>query len=128
MDYCINNVEDLEILRQAIGELIVLRSRENHIANPEAVLQVTMKFLEQGYMPNCKAGVRFLVVMPDGSLVPCSLHRNKYSTQKEMMENFSRNNQCGGCYVAIRSYSELSILSQMKNVPKYSKRLFARNF
>lgn len=128
MDYCINNVEDLEILHQAIGELIVLRSRENHIANPEAVLQVTMKFLEQGYMPNCKAGVRFLVVMPDGSLVPCSLHRNKYSTQKEMMENFSRNNQCGGCYVAIRSYSELSILSQMKNVPKYSKRLFARNF
>ena len=126
-DYCINNGEDLEILRQAINELVILRKRDNHIANPEAVLLDTLKFLEQGYMPNCKAGIRFLVVMPDGSLVPCSLHRSKYSTREEMIENFSRTNQCGGCYVAIRSYSELSILSQMKNIPKYGKRVFVRN-
>jgi len=125
--YCINNGEDLEILRQAINELVILRKRDNHIANPEAVLLDTLKFLEQGYMPNCKAGIRFLVVMPDGSLVPCSLHRSKYSTREEMIENFSRTNQCGGCYVAIRSYSELSILSQMKNIPKYGKRVFVRN-
>ena len=126
-DYCINNGEDLEILRQAINELVILRKRDNHIANPEAVLLDTLKFLEQGYIPNCKAGIRFLVVMPDGSLVPCSLHRSKYSTREEMVENFSRTNQCGDCYVAIRSYSELSILSQMKNIPKYGKQVFARN-
>jgi len=126
-DYCINNGEHLEILRQAIKELIILRERDNHIANPEAVLLNTLKFLEQGYIPNCKAGIRFLVVMPDGSLVPCSLHRSKYSTREEMIANFSSTNQCGGCYVAIRSYSELSILSQMKNIPKYGKRVFARN-
>jgi MoaA/NifB/PqqE/SkfB family radical SAM enzyme len=124
-DYCINNGEDLEILRQAINELIMLRKQDSHIANPEAVLLDTLKFLEQGYMPNCKAGIRFLVVMPDGSLVPCSLYRSKYSTRKEMIEKFSRTNRCTGCYVAIRSYSELSFLSHMKNVPKYSKRLFA---
>ncbi len=126
-DYCINNAEDLEVLRQAINELVILRKRDNHIANPEAVLLDTLKFLEQGYIPNCKAGIRFLVVMPDGSLVPCSLHRSKYSTREEMVENFSRTNQCGDCYVAIRSYSELSILSQMKNIPKYGKQVFARN-
>jgi MoaA/NifB/PqqE/SkfB family radical SAM enzyme len=126
-DYCITDGEDLEILRQAINELVALRKRDNHIANPEDVLLDTLKFLEQGYMPNCKAGMKFLVVMPDGNLVPCSLHRSKYSTRKEMIENFSRNNRCGGCYVAIRSYSELSLLRQMKNIPKYSKQLFARN-
>jgi len=125
--YCISKREDLEILRQAINELILLRGQGNHIANPEHVLLDTLKFLEQGYMPNCKAGLRFLVVMPDGSLVPCSLHRNKYATQKGMIENFSRTNHCGGCYVAIRSYSELSFFSQMKNIPRYSKQLFARN-
>jgi len=124
-DYCINNGEDLEILRQAINELIMLRKQDSHIANPEAVLLDTLKFLEQGYMPNCKAGIRFLVVMPDGSLVPCSLYRSKYSTRKEMIEKFSRTNRCTGCYVAIRSYSELSFLSHMKNVPKYSRLLFA---
>lgn len=124
-DYCINNREDLEILRQAINELIILRKRDNHITNPEAVLLNTLKFFEQGYMPNCKAGIRFLVVMPDGSLVPCSLHRSKYSTREEMIENFSRTNQCGACYVAIRSYSELSFLREIKNIPTYSKLLFA---
>ena len=122
-DYCINNAEDLESLRQAINELVILRKRDNHIANPEAVLLDTLKFLEQGYIPNCKAGIRFLVVMPDGSLVPCSLHRNKYATRKEMIENFSRTNQCDNCYVAIRSYSEMSFLSHVKNLPKYIQQM-----
>jgi len=126
-DYCINDGEDLEILRQAINELIQLKEQTNHIANSKAVLLNTLKFFEQGYMPNCKAGIRFLVVMPDGGFTPCSLHRDSYSTQKEMIENFSRANQCGGCYVAIRSYSEPSLLRQLKDVPGYAKRVFASN-
>jgi MoaA/NifB/PqqE/SkfB family radical SAM enzyme len=124
-DYCLNNGEDLGILRQDINALVALRKRDNHIANPKAVLLNTLKFFEQGYMPNCKAGIRFLVVMPDGSLVPCSLHRSKYATQKEMVEKFSRTNQCSSCYLSLRSYSELSVLNQMKNIPYYTKRLSA---
>jgi MoaA/NifB/PqqE/SkfB family radical SAM enzyme len=124
-DYCLSNGEDLGILRQAINELVALRKRDNHIANPEAVLLNTLKFFEQGCMPDCKAGIRFLIVMPDGSLVPCSLHRSKYATQKEMVEKFSRTNQCSSCYLSLRSYSELSVLNQMKSIPYYTKRLFA---
>ena len=123
--YCLNNGEDLRVLRQAINELVALRKRDNHIANAEAILLNTLKFFEQGYMPDCKAGIRSLVVMPDGSLIPCSLHRNKYATQKEMVEKFSRTNRCSSCYLSLRSYSELSILNQMKNIPHYTKRLFA---
>jgi len=118
-DYCLNNGEDLEILRQAINELIILKKQNAHLVNPELTLRNTLKFFEQGYMSNCKAGIKFLVVMPDGSLVPCSLHRNKYATRKEMIEDFSRTNRCGSCYVAIRSYSEMSFLSHMKNLPQY---------
>jgi MoaA/NifB/PqqE/SkfB family radical SAM enzyme len=118
-DYCLNNGEDLGILRQAINELIILKRQGIYLTNPELTLRDTLKFFEQGHMPNCKAGIRFLVVMPDGSLVPCSLHRNKYGTRKEMIENFSRTNQCDNCYVAIRSYSEMSFLSHVKNLPKY---------
>lgn len=124
-DYCLNNGEDLGILRQAINELVALRKRDNHIANPEAILLNTLKFFEQSYMPDCKAGIRSLVVMPDGSLVPCSMHRSKYATQKEMVETFSRTNQCNSCYCGLRSYSELSFLNQMKSIPHYAKRLFA---
>ena len=118
-DYCLNYEEDLEILRQAISELIILKRQGIYLTNPELTLRDTLKFFEQGHMPNCKAGIRFLIVMPDGSLVPCSLHRNKYATRKEMIENFSRTNQCDNCYVAIRSYSEMSFLSHVKNLPKY---------
>jgi len=122
-DYCLNNGEDLEILRQAINKLIILKKQDAHLTNPELTLRDTLKFFEQGYMPNCKAGIRFLVVMPDGSLVPCSLHRSKYTTQKEMIEKFSRTNLCGSCYVAIRSYSEMSFLNHTENLPRYLRQM-----
>ena len=126
-DYCINSGEDLEILRQAINELVQLKEQTNYIANSKVVLLNTLKFFEQGYMPNCKAGIRFLVVMPDGVFVPCSLHRNTYPTQREMIHNFSRTNRCGGCYVAIRSYSEPSFWGQLKGIRGYGRLLFASN-
>jgi MoaA/NifB/PqqE/SkfB family radical SAM enzyme len=123
--YCLNNGDDLGVLRQTINELVALRKRDNHIANPTGILLNTLKFFEQGYMPDCEVGIRSLVVMPDGSLVPCSMHRSKYATQKEMVEKFSRTNQCNSCYCGLRSYSELSFLNHMQNIPHYTKRLFA---
>ena len=122
-DYCLNNGEDLEILRHAINELIILKKQGTHLVNPELTLRDTIKFFEQKYMPNCKAGIRFLVVMPDGSLVPCSLQRTKYATREEMLEKFSRTNRCGDCFVAIRSYSEMSFLSHTKNLPRYLRQI-----
>ena len=122
-DYCLNNGEDLEILRHAINELIILKKQGTHLVNPDLTLRDTLKFFEQKYMPNCKAGIRFLVVMPDGSLVPCSLQRTKYATREEMLEKFSRTNRCGDCFVAIRSYSEMSFLSHTKNLPKYLRQI-----
>jgi len=122
-DYCLNYEEDLETLRKAINELILLKKQGLQLVNPELTLRNTLQFFEQGYMANCQAGTRFLVVMPDGSLVPCSHHRNKYATRKEMLEKFPRTNRCGSCYVAIRSYSEMSFLSHVKNLPNYVRQL-----
>jgi MoaA/NifB/PqqE/SkfB family radical SAM enzyme len=124
--YCLDNGADLNFLRQAIGELISLTKNDMHLTNPELTLRDTLKFFEQGSMPNCRAGVKFLVVMPDGSLVPCSLHRNKYATREEMIERFSQSNECGDCYVAIRSYSEMSFLNQLKNLPTYMRQALFR--
>jgi len=118
-DYCLNNGEDLEILRQAIDELMILRRKNAHLVNPDLTLRDTVRFFEQGFVPDCKAGERFLVVTPAGSLVPCSLHRTKYATRNEIMKNFSQPNRCGKCYVAIRSYSEMSFFSHVKNLPGY---------
>ena len=122
-DYCLNDGEDLRIVRQAVDDVIALKKQSTRLANPERTLRDTLKFFEQGYMPNCKAGRRFLVVMPDGSLVPCSHHRSKYTSQKEMIKKFSRTNRCGNCYVAIRSYTEMSFLGQVKNIPRYTQHI-----
>ncbi len=122
-DYCLNDTGDLEILRRAIDELITLRKQNAHLVNPELALRDTVKFFEQGSMPNCKAGVSFLVAMPDGSLVPCSLHRIKYASRKEMIEEFSQTNRCGKCYVAIRSYGEMPFLSHARNIPRYLQQM-----
>jgi len=124
--YAINTPEDLAILRKTIYELMELTKRTNHITNSKAVLLDTIRFFELGYVPNCQAGIRFFVVMPDGAFVPCSLHRNRYSSQKEMIENFSRTNQCGGCYVAIRSYSDRSLWGLLKDAPTLAKHVLAR--
>lgn len=122
-DYCLKNGEDLGVLRQAINDLATLKRQGTCLANPEPNLRETLRFFEQGYIPNCRAGVRFLVVMPDGSLVPCSHHRSRYNTRQEMVEEFSRSNRCGDCYVAIRSYCEMSFLSQIRNLPKYAEHI-----
>jgi len=123
--YSISDEKDLELLRKTIYELIELKKRSNHITNSEIVLLNTIKFFEQGYMPHCQAGMRFLIVMPDGAFVPCSLHRQKYSNQRDMIENFTRVNRCGACYVSIRSYTDRSLWKLLKDALGYGKRLFA---
>ena len=117
--YSIRTGEDLEALRRAIEELITLKKQGFNIANPDNVLRRIVRFFEQGGVPNCRAGDKFLVVMPDGSLVPCSLHRTRYADRKDMLRRFSRTNRCSGCYVAIRSYSELSLVEHLKNGRTY---------
>ena len=125
-DYCLDTEEELETLRKTISGLLELQKHTDHIINPAAELRDTLKFFEQGgYMPGCKAGIRFLVVMPDGAFVPCAHHRQKYSSVKEMIAGFSRTNRCGDCYVSIRAYSDRSLWSQLRDIPTYSRRLFA---
>ena len=123
--YSINDAEALKLLRNNIYKLIELKKYSNCITNSDTVLLNTVKFFEQGYMPGCKAGISFFVVMPDGSFIPCSLHRHKFSNQKEMINNYSRTNKCGACWVSIRSYTDRSLLSLLKDMPVYTKRLWA---
>jgi MoaA/NifB/PqqE/SkfB family radical SAM enzyme len=122
-DYCLHKGEDLESLRQVIDKLVILTKQDTHVTNPECSLQNTLRFFEQGYMPNCMAGTRSFVVMPDGSLVPCAFRRTKYTTRREMMEGVAQTSKCGNCYVGIRSYCEMSFLSHVKNLPAYIRQL-----
>jgi len=126
-DYLISSEEDLAALRTTVDELVARSRRKKHIANPETVFRDTVRYFERGGMPGCKAGRCFFVVEPDGMLVPCSLHRQRFSTQEEMERVFTPGNTCGQCYVAIRSYTDRPMWRLvLQDVPRLARRLFDR--
>lgn len=100
--------EELPILRDQISQLLNMREKgEIPLLNPPSVLWKTYRFFKDGTIPGCKAGIRFLVVRPDGMLNPCSMFREEqYTRREDLIAGFSRKNRCGKCYVAIRAYSE----------------------
>jgi len=50
------------------------------------------------------------VVTADGALQPCSMQFHQYPLEKRalMASEFTSSNQCGECYVSIRSYLDKS--------------------
>lgn len=103
MEHFISSPEELEELRSSIAQLISLK-KNGRVLNYEWTLWGTYQYFENGTVPGCKAGRRFLVVTPDGQIQPCSMHKRTYSTRKEMLRAFLPTNTCGECYVAIRAY------------------------
>jgi len=114
MSYTISSAEDLARLRAAIDELQEMRKAGRSIRNTPAILENTYRFFSEGGIPGCKAGYRFLLVTPEGYHRPCAHKRLKFKSQKELIENFSSTNDCGGCYVAIRSYCDKSYFDLVK--------------
>lgn len=104
----ISSEEDLRTLRSAIDELQEMKRAGHRIRNTPAILENTYGFFRDGGVPGCKAGYRFLLVTPEGYFRPCAHKRLTCGSQKELIENFSRDNDCDGCYVAIRSYCDKS--------------------
>ena len=107
-EFFISSEEDLATLKQQIEALIRLKRRGWRILNSPYTLRSTYRFFRDEGVPRCPAGIGFLVVRPDGSLVPCSMKPNPrgYATQGQLVEQFTRSNRCGACFVAIRAYSD----------------------
>ncbi len=120
--YFISDEDDLETLRETIQDLIALKRETGTILNPVSMLSNIYTFFKNGGIPNCNAGRRFLVVRPEGTLNACSMYRDRrYKTQKEMLKDFSAHNECGGCYVAIRAYTDKSIRTLIKDAVGYAR-------
>lgn len=103
--HLITSPEDLRLLKRTLQELSTPGNSDGVIINSKFILTKTYEFFRDGHIPHCTAGQRFLVVRPDGYLNPCSMYPEPgYSTQEEILERFTRDNSCGKCWVAIRSY------------------------
>jgi glycosyltransferase involved in cell wall biosynthesis len=118
---CIQDEKEKKELREIFKELILLQEKTDFIVNSKNGILRFLKFLETGYIPKRQTDLSFLVVMPVGFFIPCSLRRIKFKNLEDLRKNFSVKNTCGGCYVAIRCYSEESIFDQIKKLPYYWK-------
>jgi MoaA/NifB/PqqE/SkfB family radical SAM enzyme len=64
------------------------------------------RFLTEGGIGGCQAGRRFLVINPDGRLTPCAMVMAYFDEQKDMLENFTKQNTCEACYISTRANTE----------------------
>lgn len=108
--YNLRHPEDTEKLSAIIDEMYSGGNGYHSVMNPERVMRRFNQFYKNGcYMPGCDNGRRFLIVNPDGRLTPCAMFfKKRYDSRKELIEQFSDKNDCGGCYIALRSNTEKS--------------------
>jgi len=113
-DYFISSPGELERLREIIDRLVGMKREGKRIANSVSILENTYRFFAEGRIDGCKAGYRFLLITPEGYYRPCAHKRLETGSQGELIETFSRGNDCGGCYVAIRSYCDKPFFSLVR--------------
>ena len=125
MDHYIRSADDLALLRRTLDELLTLKARNGRIANSPWTLSGIYDFFLHGTIPGCKAGRRFMVVTPTGGLRPCSMFEDTYTSHKAILKEWVPANNCGGCYVSIRSYLDASFWTLLKD--NLSNRVFNSN-
>lgn len=103
-DYDIREPQDLELLEKTINRLLTLKRNNGCIVNSDWTLTGTYQFFKNNGAPGCKAGIRYMVINPDGTMRPCSMYNCRYESLDEMYEEFVKDNSCDACYVSIRAY------------------------
>lgn len=93
-------------LRRSIEQVIDLKRRGKPVYTSERVMWRYYKFLTEGHVGGCQAGVRFLVVNPDGRMTPCAMVMAYFDDQPAMRQGFSAQNKCGMCYISTRANCE----------------------
>ncbi|MEJ2111029.1 MAG: radical SAM protein [Acidobacteriota bacterium] len=105
-DYFITTESQRATLKKELDQIKTRMDKSHWITNNQSTLDATLQYFLRGGAPDCKAGLRWLVVTSDGFLQPCSMQFKKYGLkeQAKMVREFTENNTCDQCYVSIRSY------------------------
>jgi MoaA/NifB/PqqE/SkfB family radical SAM enzyme len=107
-DLCISEPVDLADFRAVLDRLWEENRKATCLFSSAEVLDRYFAFFANGCSaPGCRAGVRSLVVNPDGSLCPCAMKKNDaFSTLEEMKRGFVSRNACDECYISLRANTE----------------------
>jgi len=105
LDYMIPP-EEIEELQDVLGRVREFKKMHGTVFTSDYVLGRIPEYFRKGGVPGCRAGDRFFVVNPDGTLSPCGLILRKYLSQREIRKRFLRSNSCDQCYTSIRANTE----------------------
>lgn len=103
-EFEIRDPDELALLKRTLDRLLEIKRSNGRVVNSDWTLTKTFDFFKNGEVPGCKAGVRYLVVNPDGTFRPCSMFDYRFESVEQMNQEFVRTNDCGACYVSIRAY------------------------
>jgi MoaA/NifB/PqqE/SkfB family radical SAM enzyme len=111
-DLCITAPGDLALLARHVDFLLEHRRRSDTVLNSAWILRNTLRFFEAGgHLGGCRAGVRFLVVRPDGMMNGCSMFPDqRFSTREHVARGFTTRERCDECFVAIRAGTERPVV------------------
>ena len=98
--------EEINELREVLDKVLEFKRRNNTVFTSDYVLRRIPEYFTNGAVDGCRAGERFFVVNPDGTLSPCGLIIRKYQHRKEMLRDFLKTNDCALCYTSIRANTE----------------------
>jgi len=98
--------DQMEEFRQVMARLRDFKRAHHNVLTSDWVMEGMVQFFAGGRKAGCRAGERFLVVNPDGTLSPCGLLVRDYATFEEMKREFTAHNDCALCYTSSRGNSE----------------------
>ncbi len=109
-DYFLDTPQQMAVLHGELDRLKQRAGSSRWITSTPATLDATEEYFAKKGTPGCKAGLRWLVVTPDGAMQPCSMQFSRYrlGEQPRMIEEFTAHNSCTECYVSIRSMLDKS--------------------
>lgn len=125
---CIDEPAELELLARHFDLLRRERARTGTVLNTPWILEHTLRFFRQGgHHGGCRAGIRFLVIRPDGLVNACSMHpAERFRTREEAARGFETREWCDECFVAIRAGTERPLARLALDSVGTWRRLFTR--
>jgi MoaA/NifB/PqqE/SkfB family radical SAM enzyme len=114
----ITDPNDLEAFRHILDQVIEEKRRGALLFSTERVLDRYYAFFANGcHAPGCRAGIRSLVVNPDGSLCPCAMKKDiAFATQKELKKRFVERNRCTDCFISLRANTEKPVKEMVQDI------------
>ena len=107
--------EEMAEFKAVVGRLLEHKRRYGTIYTSDYVFRNMIAFFETGSVPNCRAGIRFFVINPSGTLSPCGLIIKDYTSPRQIRRDFLKSNDCTYCYTSIRGGSERPVKYLIKD-------------